>query len=114
MAPAFGRVEAKGFLPYFMDTAAKACKLRWHLILRADSGTHPQLADKWSDIIEDGKSGGSAVIDVNMWLGRATLDAYVLVPVSAVHIPRANHELISQKGRCRSFRVRLWRIRWSG
>jgi len=27
MAPAFGHVEAKGFLPYFMDTATKACEL---------------------------------------------------------------------------------------
>jgi len=35
------------------------------------------MADKWSDIVENGKSGRSAVVDVNMWLGRATLDAYV-------------------------------------
>jgi len=107
MAPAFGRVEAKGFLPYFMDTATKACEFRRYLVLMIDSGTRPQLADKWSEILENGKSGRSAVIDVNMWLGRATLDAYVLTPVSGARGPRTNRELVSQKGRCWSFRVRL-------
>ena len=37
------------------------------------------MADKWSAIIENGKSGDSAIIDVNMWMGKATLDACVLV-----------------------------------
>jgi len=32
--------------------------------------------DKWNGIIENGKSGNSAIIDVNMWLGKAALDAY--------------------------------------
>ena len=36
------------------------------------------MADKWNVIIENGKSGCSATIDVNEWLGKATLDAYVL------------------------------------
>ena len=36
------------------------------------------MADKWGDIIAHGESGYSAVIDVNMWFGKATLDVYVL------------------------------------
>ena len=36
------------------------------------------MADKWNDVIENSKSGRSAILDVNMWLGRATLDACVL------------------------------------
>ena len=36
------------------------------------------MADKWSGIIENGKSGDSAIIDVSMWMGKATLDACVL------------------------------------
>ena len=75
MAPAFGPVEAKGLLPYFKDSAIKAWKLPFYSILDADSIPFRQMADKWSDIIEKGKSGSSAVIDVNSWLGRATLDA---------------------------------------
>ena len=34
------------------------------------------MVDKWNEVIENGKSGNSAVIDVNMWFGKATLDAY--------------------------------------
>ena len=34
MAPAFGRIEANGWLPYFMDTATKACDLLQCLALR--------------------------------------------------------------------------------
>jgi len=34
-----------------------------------------KMADKWSSIIEDGGSGHSAIIDVNLWLGKATLDS---------------------------------------
>lgn len=37
------------------------------------------MVDKWTAIIENEKSGNSAVIDVNMWFGKATLDACVLV-----------------------------------
>jgi len=43
MSPAFGLVEAKALLPYFMDAATKARELRLHLILEADSG--PLLSD---------------------------------------------------------------------
>jgi len=39
------------------------------------------MADKWSDIIENSESGYSVVIDVNMWFGKATLDAYASVTV---------------------------------
>jgi len=84
MAPAFGLVEAKGLLPYFMDSASKARELRLHLISEADTSPRHQMADKWSDIVENGKSGRSAVIDANSWLERATLDAYVSVSVSGV------------------------------
>ena len=72
MAPAFGLVEAKGLLPYFMDSATKARELCLDLTLKPDSN---QMADKWSSIIENDRSGHSATIDVNMWLGKATLDA---------------------------------------
>ena len=72
MAPAFGLVEAKGLLPYFMDSATKARKLCLDLTLKTYSD---QMADKWSSIIENDRSGHSATIDVNIWLGKATLDA---------------------------------------
>ena len=36
MAPAFGLVEAKGLLPYFMDTVNKAPELRLLLVSNAD------------------------------------------------------------------------------
>jgi len=115
MAPAFGLVEAKGLLPYFMDSATKVRDLRLYFILGTDSRpSDRQMANKWSDIIERGKSGRSAVIDANLWFGRATLDAYVSVSASGVCGPRTNHELISQKGRGRSFRVRLRRIGRNG
>ena len=35
------------------------------------------MADKWNEVVENDKTGNSAVIDMNMWLGKATLDAYV-------------------------------------
>ena len=75
MAPAFGLVEAKGLLPYFMDSVTKACELRLDLIMEADSSPRRQMTDKWSNIIENGQTGSSAVIDVNLWVGKATLDA---------------------------------------
>jgi len=75
MAPAFGPVETKALLPCFMDTVAKARGLHLHLVLRVDQGPHRQMVDKWNKIIEDGKSGNSAIIDANMWLGKAALDA---------------------------------------
>ena len=74
IAPAFGLVETKGFVPYFTDAAAKARGLLSCLLLKADLGPCRQMADKWSDIITRGESGCSAVIDVNMWFGKATLD----------------------------------------
>ena len=42
------------------------------------------MADKWSSIIENDRSGSSAVIDANMWLGKAALDACVLTLVLSV------------------------------
>ena len=38
MAPAFGLVEAKGLIPYFMTTVTKVCELRLHPILEVDRG----------------------------------------------------------------------------
>ena len=76
MAPAFGLVEAKGLLPYFMESVTKARELGWHLISKANSDPD-QMADKWSNILENSRSGNSAIIDVNMWLGKAALDACV-------------------------------------
>jgi len=78
MSPAFGPAEVKGLVPYFMDTATKAREFRLHSILKADCVSHCQLVDKWNDIIENSKTGNSANIDANMWLGRAALDACVL------------------------------------
>ena len=85
MAPAFGLAEVKGLLPYFMDSTTKACELCFHLILKPNSSLCHQMADKWNDIIENSKSGYSAVVDVNMWVGKATLDACVPVPLLSVH-----------------------------
>jgi len=42
------------------------------------------MADKWSDIIANSKSGSSTTVDVSAWLGKATLDAYVQVLVSGM------------------------------
>ena len=36
-----------------------------------------QLADKWHEVISAAGSGQAAIIDVNSWLSKATLDAYV-------------------------------------
>ena len=85
MIPAFGLVEAKGLLPCFMDAVNKARKLCLRPSLKADSGPFHQMTDKWGDIIENGKSGDSAIIDVNMWMGWATLDACVLASACMAH-----------------------------
>jgi len=77
MAPAFGLVEAKGLVPYFMGTVTKARQLYLRLILKVDQVPHRQMVDKWNTIIENSKSGKSAIIDVNMWFGKATIDACV-------------------------------------
>ena len=45
------------------------------------------MGDKWIGIIENGQSGDSAVIDVNLWVGKAALDAYVLPLAGAVGEP---------------------------
>ena len=92
MAPAFGLVEAKGLLPYFMDSATKVRELCSYSIVKADSSLCHQMADKWSGIIENGKPGHSAVIDANMWFGKAALDAYVSVAVLCVRRLRTNSE----------------------
>lgn len=34
-----------------------------------------QLVDKWKDVIANEASGGSHVLDMPMWIGKATLDA---------------------------------------
>lgn len=81
MAPAFGLTAAKSLLPYFMDAVIKARRLGSCLILTTDLCHRPQMVDKWNDIIENGKSGNSADIDVNLWVGKATLDACVLILV---------------------------------
>ena len=72
------------------------------------------MADKWSSIIENGKSGHSAVIDVNSWLEKAVLDACVLVLVLVVRGLRATREPIAQQDWCWGFRVRVWRVRRCG
>ena len=84
VAPAFGLVEARGLLPHFMDAVTKVGELRLCSILGADLGPHHQMADKWSNIIANDKSGNSATVDVSAWLGKATLDAYVQVLVSGI------------------------------
>ena len=72
------------------------------------------MADKWSSIIENSNPGRSTVVDVNMWLGKATLDVYVLVLVLGARRLRTSRELISLKDRDRSFRLRLWCLRRCG
>jgi len=81
--PAFGLLEAKGFVPHATEAATKARELRLYslLSLNSDTSSFYQMVNKWNDVIENSKSGSSALIDVNMWLGKATLDAYV--PASA-------------------------------
>ena len=44
------------------------------------------MVGKWNWIIENGKPGHSAVIDVNLWFGKATLDACVLALASGIRI----------------------------
>ena len=106
MAPAFGLAEVKGLLPYFMDSTTKACELCFHLILKPNSSLCHQMADKWNDIIENSESGYSAVVDANMWLGKAALDTYV--PVSTLSLWAADQLHLKDRGW--SFRLRLWRI----
>jgi len=67
------------------------------------------MADKWGGIIANGGFGHSATIDVSTWFGKATLDACVLASVLSVRGLWADHEPISQKDWCWSFRVRLRR-----
>jgi len=74
-------------------------------ILNADSDPCHQMADKWSSIIENGKPGYSAIIDVNVWFGKATLDACVLSLALGFHRLRANHEPTSRGDRCWSLRI---------
>ena len=52
------------------------------------------MVDKWNGIIENGKSGNSATIDVNTWLGKATLDACVSLSPLGWHGLWANRKLI--------------------
>jgi len=111
MAPAFGLVEVKSLLPHFMNVATKVRELRLNSILRVDQGPRCQMADKWSNIIANDKSGRSATIDVCVWLGKATLDACVQYSALSVCGPRVNRKAISQKDRCRSLRVRFRRLR---
>ena len=96
MAPAFGLVEAKGLLPYFMDSVTKAREPRLYLILDADLRACRQMTDKWSNIIENGQSGYSAVIDVNLWVGKATLDACVSFLALGERGPQTDREPISK------------------
>ena len=105
MAPAFGAVEVKGLLPCFMESVTKARELCFPLTLRADSDSCRQMVDKWTSIIENGKSGNSATIDVNMWFGKATLDACVLISALGVREPRPDCDPVSRKDRCWCFRL---------
>ena len=96
MSPAFGLAEVKGLLPYFMDSITKACELCFDMILKANSSLCHQMADRWNDIIENSESGYSAVVDVNMWLGKAALDTYV--PVSTLGLCGLQTNFISRIG----------------
>ena len=53
------------------------------------------MADKWDEIIENSDSGNATVIDVNAWLGKATLDTYVRPSSSVVCVGRQT-KFISQ------------------
>jgi len=49
---------------------------------------------KWDAIIENSESGNSVTIDVNAWLGRATLDACVLPSPLGWHELWTNRRLV--------------------
>ena len=55
------------------------------------------MADKWNGIIENGQPGHSAIIDVNVWFGKATLDACVLALALGVRGLRTNPEPTSKR-----------------
>ena len=63
------------------------------------------MADEWSNIIENSNSGYSAVIDVSMWMGKATLDGCVLALVPGTRKLWANRDLILRKDRYRGIRL---------
>jgi len=56
LAPAFGIVEAKGLFPYFISCSNS-------------------LVEKWNEVISNGESGQSAIVNVSLWVSKATLDA---------------------------------------
>lgn len=56
MTPAFGLVEARALYPYFTRCAGS-------------------LVDKWLEIVSNGESGQAALVNVQAWLSKATLDA---------------------------------------
>ena len=114
--PAFGLTEAKGFVPHATEAVTRARELCWYFLLSSKTNTAPcrQMVDKWNDIIGNSETGYSAVIDVNKWLGKATLDACVLASVLGVRRLRTDGDIISQKVWCWSFRLRLWRLRREG
>ena len=55
------------------------------------------MTDKWDEIIESSKSGNSVTLDVNAWLGKATLDACVLYSPFGWHELWTNRKFISKR-----------------
>lgn len=56
------------------------------------------MVDMWTAVIENSTSGHSAIIDVNMWLGKATLDACVVAFTFGIRgLRTTNREFISQR-----------------
>jgi len=55
------------------------------------------MAEKWNEIIENSESGNSVVIDVNAWLGKATLDACVSPSPLGWHGLWADRKPITQR-----------------
>lgn len=50
---------------------------RYIIDVQVECSVARQLADKWHEVISNGESGQSAIIDVRSWFGKATLDACV-------------------------------------
>jgi len=108
--PAFGFTEAKCFVPHATEAVTRVREFYLYFLLNWNTDTTHchQMAYKWDEIIGNSKSGYSATIDVNKWLGMATLDACVLASVLAVRRLRTDRDIIIRKVWHWCLRLRLW------
>lgn len=80
MLPAFGTSELRAFVPIFHNAIEKVCSplAQSRLVILIFAA---KMASKWVDVITADSSGKSAVLNVRLWLSKATLDAYVISPI---------------------------------